>query len=192
MKITQSRLRQIIKEELEMVLEALDFDTKTGEPKTKEGEKKCAKNKECFENFILPLRLNAKTGKRNKWSTRTGLPFEELETIAREAGIEIPVDIADADALRDKTRAGRGQAQAQARKQLSQNMSQIHKAHVGEMDKAHAALKGRLSKQLKDFAASGASDEDVARLRKMMAKQLEDVERGRQQMVQTLNTVRET
>ena len=199
MRITHSQLRRIIKEELEVVLEALDFDTKTGEPKTKEGEKKCAKNKECFENFILPLRLNMKTGKRNKFSLRTGLPFEELETIAREAGIEIPVDIADADALRDKTRSGRGQAQAQARKQLaqarkqlSQNMSQIHKAHVGEMDKARAALKGRLSKQIKDFAASGASDEDVARLRKMIAKQLESMARGRQQMVQTLNTVRET
>ena len=95
MRITQSQLRKIIKEELEFVInedrfdtqtgKLLNFDTSTGEPITKEAELKCAQNARCYEKFVAPI-----IAQNTKFSTRTGGPMDQVKAAAQKAGFYKP------------------------------------------------------------------------------------------------------
>ena len=52
MNLTKTKLKQIIKEEINKVIKEQNFDNKTGQPVTDKGKEICAKDPECAKEWL--------------------------------------------------------------------------------------------------------------------------------------------
>jgi len=126
-----------------------DFDTATGEPRTKKGEQRCAQDAECYKKHIHPVISG------QKFSTRTGQPAKPLAAIAQKAGHgKLTVDD---DTLPKAQAQTKPQKQAQAQKSAPDAQKKIAKMKLLQKIDALQDAGGndrevlKLVKQLKNF-----------------------------------------
>jgi len=173
MKLAKSKLKQLIREELQTVLFEANFDSSTGEPTTEKGKAICAKNAACKEKWLkgekktagdpaLAALLKAK---------KTGASAADILLDKYKSPDDMPSHIRTAY---DKIRASEEAKQGAERKLKAQEKSiGQEKATLEDVRKAHNAIMQNLMQRWR--AAAGDQEKqkvvqnDLENLKKLVA-----------------------